>query len=197
MEVAEELAEYFISVSREFSPLEPGDIPDKRPDNGPRLERFEVAARFRKMRKPKSMIPGDIFPQLVNGCSDFLAIPLTAIYNDILATYVWPTCWKREFVTVIPKKSSLDSLKDLRNISCTMLASKVFESFVLDILKSQVKIRTNQYGGVRGLSTDFLLVQMWQEIRENLDDYRAGTVRTSIDYSKAFNRMSFQECLRP
>ena len=53
-------------------------------------------------------------------------------------------------------------------------------------LKSKVKVRSNQYGGVRGLSTESLLVQFWQEVLENLEDYQAGTVITSIDYSKAF-----------
>ena len=49
-----------------------------------------------------------------------------------------------------PKKSNPQSLGNLRNISCTMLASKIFESYVLDFLKEQVKLRTNQYGGIRG-----------------------------------------------
>lgn len=30
---------------------------------------------------------------------------------------------------------------------------------------------------------------------EDLEDYRAATIVTSIDYSKAFNRMSYQHCL--
>ena len=195
-EVSEVLADYFVKVSREFEPLQPGEIPAQMPTHGCKLlENFEVAARLKKMRKPKSMVPGDIYPNLVTDCSDFLAIPLTAIYNDILSTYIWPTCWKKEFVTVIPKRSSPQNLDDLRNISCTMLASKVFESFVLDSLKSQVKLRSNQYGGVKGLGTDSLLVQLWQETLENLEDYRAGTIITSVDYSKAFNRMSYQRCL--
>ena len=184
-QVGEVLADYFIQVSREFDPLEPADIPCHKPTGGASLEKFEVAARLRKLRKPKSLVPGDIFPKLVTQFADFLAIPLTAIYNDILQTYIWPTCWKREFVTIIPKKTNPETLADLRNISCTMLASKVFESFVLDLLKLQVKTRTNQYGGVRGLSTDSLLVQYWQTILQNSEDYRAGTVVTSIDYSKA------------
>ena len=36
---------------------------------------------------------------------------------------------------------------------------------------------------------------MWQKILENAEDYRASTVVTLIDYSKAFNRMGYQECL--
>ena len=66
---------------------------------------------------------------------------------------------------------------------------------MLDWLKDEVALRDNQYGGVKGLGTNHVLVHFWQEILENLEDYRAGTVITSIDYSKAFNRMSFQHCL--
>ena len=40
-----------------------------------------------------------------------------------------------------------------------------------------------------------MLVQLWLKILENAEDYRAGTVVTSIDYSKAFYHMSFQHCL--
>ena len=88
-----------------------------------------MLARLKKMRKLKSMVPGDIYPPLVTQFSDFLAIPLASIYNKILNTYIWPTRWKQEFVTVIPKKRCPESLSDLRNISCTMLASKVFDIF--------------------------------------------------------------------
>ena len=71
----------------------------------------------------------------------------------------------------------------------------MYESYVLDWAKKEVALRSNQYGGVKGLSTDHLLVNMWQQILENAEDYRSGTVVTSIDYAKAFNRMGFQECL--
>ena len=193
--VSEKLADYFIKVSQEFSPLEPGDIPAGKAEGREYLAVHEVARRIKTMRKPKSMVPGDVFPQLMTECSDFFALPLTCIYNEILTTHIWPPCWKKEFVTVIPKKSAPEGLGDLRNISCTLLASKIFETFVLDRLKREVKLRSNQYGGVRGLSTESLLAQLWQETLENLEDYRAGTVITSIDYSKAFNRMSYQHCL--
>ena len=117
---------------------------------------------------------------------DFFIILLTAIYNDILTTYIWPMCWKRKFVTVIPKKNSPQDLGDLRNISCTLLANKVFESFVLDGLKSEVKLRTNQYEGVRWPQHGQHMVQFWQKTLQNLEDYRKAMIVTSV----AFNRMS-------
>ena len=195
-DTAEELAHYFNRISDEFEPLSEGDVPLTREKEMPVLHEYEVAARIRKFRKPKSTVPGDIFPHLVTQFADFLAIPLTNIYNKITESRRWPRCWKNEFVTVIPQKSTQESISDLRNISCTLLASKMYESYVLDWLKEEVFLRSNQYGGVKGLSTDHLLVNIWQRIFENAEDYRAPTIVTSIDYAKAFNRMSYQECLK-
>ena len=196
VDIVEELATYFNRVSEEFEPLQPCQIPSTFSHGLPELMPHEVSTRIRRFCKPKSMVKGDIFPSLMTNYSDFFALPLASIYNEILRTFVWPTCWKREFVTVIPKKTGPQDFSDLRNISCTMLASKIFESYVLDMLKAQVRLRPSQYGGIKGLGTEHVLVQIWQTVLEDLDDYRAGSLITSIDYAKAFNRMSFQECLR-
>ena len=142
------------------------------------------------------MVSGDIFPQLMTLFADQLAIPLTNIYNTISTSAIWPVIWKKEFVTVIPKVSVPQSFGDLRNISCTMLASKVYESYVLNWAAEQVKLKVNQYGGVKGSGTPHMLLNIVQDICENAEDYRAATVITSIDYAKAFNRLSFQHCLR-
>ena len=193
-EAAEDLADYFNRISLEFNPLT--EAPPSTYDAGlPALRKYEVAGRIRRFRKPKSMVLGDIFPQLMTSYSDFFAIPLTDIYNTITATQTWPAVWKQEFVTVIPKKTNPQELSDLRNISCTMLASKIYESYVLDWVKEEVPLRQNQFGGVKGLGTEHVLFKLWQGILDNCEDYRAGTVVTSIDYSKAFNRMCFHRCL--
>ena len=156
-EAAEHLAVYFDRISQEFDPLTQEDIPFTYQAGIPILRTFEVASRIRRFRKPKSMVPGDIFLKLVTKFSDFLAIPLTMIYNEISRTLCWPAIWKKEFVTVIPKKTNPRSLGDLRNISCTMLASKMYESYILDWLKEEVSLRPNQYGGIKGLSTEHVL----------------------------------------
>lgn len=104
-EVAEELASYFNAISTEFSPLEPADIPVTFDKRRPDLTLAEVSMRIRKFRKPRSSVGRDIFPQLLTQFSDFLAIPLTNIFNKITRSKVWPLSWKVEYVTVIPKKS--------------------------------------------------------------------------------------------
>ena len=131
-EIAEDLSEYFVKVLREFDPLRPGETLMTREKGLPLLQNFEVASRIRRFHKPKSMVPGDIFPKIVTELSDFFALPLTNIYNEITRTGMWPACWKKEFVTVIPKVPCHEALSDLRNISCTMLSSKIYESYVLD-----------------------------------------------------------------
>ena len=96
------------------------------------------------------MVKTDIFPALVTKFHDLFAIPLTNIYNAITATGRWPISWKHEFVTPIPKKSVPESMEDLRNISCTALISKIYESYVLEWLELEVSLKPpNQFGGLK------------------------------------------------
>ena len=41
-----------------------------------------------------------------------------------------------------------------------------------------------------------MLIRTFQDIAEDLEDKRAATVLTAIDFAKAFNRLSYQHCLR-
>ena len=125
-EAAEELSLYFNRISSEFVPLDAQDIPTTRSIPIPPLELYQVAARLRSIRKPKSLVNTDIFPNLVTLFADQLAVPLGDIYNEVLRSGIWPAVWKREFVTAIPKKTVPETPNDLRNISCTALVSKVF-----------------------------------------------------------------------
>ena len=86
-------------------------------------------------------------------------------------------------------------MNDLRNISCTMLPSKIYESYILNWIQTEVKLKDNQYGGAKGCGTSHLLIGVWDEIMRGLEDDRAAIMLTSIDYAKAFNRLSFQRCL--
>ena len=195
-EISETLAEHFNAISSEFDGLNPDDVPTARSYTLPVLTKEMVAKRLTSIRKPKSKVKGDIFPKLVGRAAPYLAIPLMDIYNCITATAQWPDVWKTEYVTPIPKKTIPESADDLRNISCTQLLSKVYESFVLDWLVTQIDLRTNQFGGMKGSGAEHFLTELWQQVLENIEDQRASSLLTSIDYSKAFNRLNFATCLR-
>ena len=195
-EIAEEIATYFNRISHEFQPLDPFQIPKTYDRQLPMLSVGEVATKLRTCKKPSSRVDGDIFPVLVKTCANSLAIPLANIFNTITLTSVWPISWKKEIVSAIPKKKIPQGYGDLRNISCTKLFSKVYESYVLGWAMEEITLKDNQFGGVKGCSTSHMLLSIWSEICENCEDYRSGTVLTAIDYAKAFNRVSFQECLK-
>ena len=186
------LADNFNGISSKFEGLDPARMPSTYSSEVPILT---TAGRLRKIRKPKSMVRHDIFPSPVGPAADSLAAPLSDIYNTISATDTWPLLWKQEFVTPIPKKLLPASVNDLQNISCTALFSKVHESFVLGWLTEQVGMSSNQMGGMKGAGTEHYLVELFQLILEALEDPRAASVITSIDYSKAFNTLDFLHCL--
>ena len=94
------------------------------------------------------------------------------------------------------KRQNPTSFDQLRNISCTLLVSKIYESFLLRWTQEEVTTRVNQFGGVKGSSTEHYLLDAWEEILSGLEDHRAGIVLTSLDFSKGFNRVSHQYCLR-
>ena len=196
VDVAEKLAEHFNKISKEFDGLTPDQIPTAHSAPLPNITVEEVRDKLVSFRKPKSRVPGDIFPTLVDRAAPALAVPLSSIYNRIGESGDWPKDWKTEYVTPTPKTNLPSSPSDLRNISCTKLFSKVYESFILPQLTTQAKLRTNQYGGVKGMGTEHFLIEFWQRILEDIDDNRAGTLVTSIDYSKAFNRLDFASCLK-
>ena len=194
-EVADEVADFFNRISREFSPLEPSQIPMTYHRDLPPLSRSDVEKMLRSAKKTKSMVKGDIFPKLINEVAGIISLPLQDIYNSVLIDYIWPAIWKREYVTTIPKKNIPGGFSDLRNILCTLFISKVFESYVLKQVKEEVALKPNQFGGVKGCSTTHMIIEILQEICSNAEDYRSATVLTAIDYAKAFNRVSFQHCL--
>ena len=193
--IAEKLADHFNGISSEFDGLDPTQIPQTFSSPIQMITREAVTRRLISFKKPKSMVKHDIFPALVGDAAGYLAGPLTHIYNTITTTSTWPLKWKEEFVTPIPKKSVPESMNDLRNISCTALFSKVYESFVLGWLSEQVGMRENQLGGMKGAGTEHYLVELYQLILESLEDSRAASIITSIDYAKAFNRLDFLHCL--
>ena len=193
--VAEAAADYFNAISKEFRPLKHEEIPTSHDREIPELSVEQVAEQLRIQKKPGSMVKGDIFPKLINSISNSIAVPLTSIFNELARSKKWPKTWKTEYVTLIPKKSTPSAFSDMRNISCTSFYSKVFESFLLKWAMEEVSVKKNQYGGVKGKSTSHMLLEIWQQICSNGEDYRSATVLTSIDYAKAFNRLSYQECL--
>ena len=93
-EVAESLADHFNGISCEFEGLDPDNVPETFSSPVQLLTQEAVKTRLIQFKKPKSMVRHDIFPSLVSEAAQYLAGPLTYIYNTISMTSVWPLRWK-------------------------------------------------------------------------------------------------------
>ena len=88
-----------------------------------------------------------------------------------------------------------DGLSDCRNISCTNFWSKLLESILLERLRSEVEPDPIQFGGLKGCGAPHFLAEVWDYLLNALEDPGNVVNLCSIDFSKAFNRMSHTECL--
>ena len=155
-----------------------------------------MVEEIRKGKKPKSRVPGDIFINVLVDNVEVLARPISQIYNAVVEEGRWPSPWLTEYVNVIPKNNVPESPADCRNLSCTNFLSKVLERIVLRWAQQQVMPGHNQYGGQRGCATAHFLADILDQITDHLEDQRAAAILTSIDYSKAFNRLEHGAVLR-
>ena len=69
------------------------------------------------------------------------------------------------------------------------------EYFLLERLKEETSINTNQFGGLPGSGIDHYLAATWTDIMTALDQEDGVANLLSIDFAKAFNTMSHQACL--
>ena len=116
------------------------------------LPRIEVTAeqveqRLRTCEKPRGLLPGDIFPDLLTQYAGRLSEVVACVLNAAYKQETWPDIWKIESVSIIPESSNMENLNNVRNISCTPVLGKVMEYFVLERLKEEIGPRNNQYGG--------------------------------------------------
>ena len=191
------MAAFFNDISCQYSALDVNKLPDCfGVPVSLHLTVQEVEEKMKQSKKKPSALPGDINCRLYDQYPEMLAVPVTNIFNSIICSGVWPELWKREYVTIIPKIPSPQEASECRNISCTNFLSKLFESFVLGWAREEVIPKTNQYGGEPKASATQLLVETIDYVTSSLEDNRAGVVLSAVDFSKAFNRLDHEHCLR-
>ena len=193
-ETLEMVADYFSGVCNENAPIQESDriMTYDRPVY--LLTPEMVKKRIAESKKPSSTVPGDIPQKIIMRIIDTITLPITDIFNSV-PEWGWPEQWKKEYQTVIPKKPNPTSLSECRNLSCTNFLSKVLESFVIDSLRSEVSFSDLQYGGIKGSGTDNFLCEVWNNMLEILDSPGRAVAIMSLDFSKAFNRLSHKACI--
>ena len=181
------------AVSNEYSPVNNDQLPCYLPAlPPPQVTEYDVYLRLAKSKKTKSTLPIDIPDKLRRECSPHLAAPLSTIINDSLNKSLYPSLWKHEWVTPVPKITNPKEISDLRKISCTSDYSKLYEGFIKDWIMEDVceNIDIGQFGGQPGIGTEHMLVCFVDRILHLLDTHpdKSAVLATCLDWSAAFDR---------
>ena len=190
------MADFFNANSNECTPLDFSDIPCTFRQALPTISREDVIKKIKCVRKPNSQVPGDLPPALWTLGAKRLSEPIANIFNCITESKQWPQQRNIKYVTIIPKTMAPDTLGDCRNISCTNFWSKLYENFVHEWACLQIVPKTNQYRGEKKCGSTHFLLDALDEITSAMEDNRNVCIVTSIDFSKAFNRLQHSACLK-
>ena len=197
---AERIAEHFSDISKSFPPLSTDLLPDRvqsklksDPRRPPVVTVEDTWKKIESAKKPRSGVPFDLPKKITQEFSVELAGPLSRIISKIAERAIWPSHWKKEFVTPIGKIPQPETEDDLRPISLTAFFSKVTEHFVVMWLLEHIEhhIDFRQFGGVKGNSISHYLIEFINFILSNQENkVPTAVLACLIDFSKAFNRQN-------
>ena len=205
-ESIKQISQYFAQISQEYPPLNSAALPQRVHDNlnspeppdMPQISEHDVCEQFKKSKKPKSGVPGDLPKKLTEKFYAELAKPMTRIYQNIVSTKEWPTMWCTEYGIPLQKQTNPESEDQLRIISLTSFFSKIFENFVIEWILKYVgdKIDPNQYGGQSGNSITHYLIEFINFVLYNQDMTNPRAVMAVlVDFKKAFNRQNHNKLI--
>ena len=195
-EVGKLVLDYFAGIGGDTAPSPLPAVPVPLDAGLGNFDSARVLKLLQKHKKTTSTVPGDPMPHLVQRFPSDFAAPVAAIFNEVNRTSTWPSTWKKEYLTIIPKTPRPGSLSECRNISCTSYLSKVLEGVVLEKLRSELAPDPDQFGGLRGCGAEHMMVELWDRILRVMDDGDQAACLLGIDFEKAFNRMDHGHCLR-
>ena len=130
---------------------------------------------------------------LIKNAKSSLVGPITHICNLCLATGVFPDILKNALVHPIHKAGNRDSVGNYRPISVLTAISKILEKLINRRLVNYIKhnniLSANQFGFIKGKSTDDATLLLTETIAKNLDA-KKKVIGVFLDMSKAFDTVS-------
>ena len=145
---------------------------------------------LRNIKTNKASGPDNTPAWVLKDHAALLAPPLTAIFNCSLREGKLPNEWKMANIIPLPKSNTPASIhKDIRPISLTPIAAKVFESIVMECVDDTIvsNVDPKQFGGLAGTSTTDALVEMTHAWYETTDTRHTYVRIVLLDFSKAFD----------
>ena len=193
---AEMIADQFASIPNEYSSLQSEDvvIPVFSEDDIPQFEPFQVWFFLSKIATNKATVPGDFPAKLIKLFAAYLAEPLTDIINTSIKRGEYPTIYKFEVSTPVPKTYPPEKISQMRNISGLLNFDKIMEKLISQLMISDMETNMDptQYGNQRGVSIQHYLINMIHRILTVLDNNKRretfAVIANLIDWNNAFPR---------
>ena len=145
------------------------------------------------MKNGKASGPDRIPVGLVKDSSEFIALPLTLIYNASLVTGAFPNIWKVARVTPIFKSGARGDMNNYSPISVLSIFARILEKIVhdqlIDYLKEKRTLKKNQHAFRKLHSTNTSLVKSTDEWLNNIDSQKVN-MTMFLDLKKAFDTVN-------
>ncbi|CAK1602723.1 unnamed protein product [Parnassius mnemosyne] len=154
---------------------------------------YEIEAIITNLRNDSATGIDRIPSQLIKRAKNSLIPPITYMCNLCLKTGVFPDILKRALVHPIHKSGDRDSVENYRPISVLSALSKILEKVLnfrlTNFLKHNNIISDNQFGFVKGKSTEDATLILTETIAKHLDN-KSKVIGVFLDLSKAFDTVS-------
>ena len=145
------------------------------------LTNADILPLIRGLDKNKASGSDQISARMLSLCDDSIILPLKLIFENILATGVYPEKWKLADVTPIHKKGSKQLASNYRPISLLPICGKLFERLIFknlyNHLVSNGLITKNQSGFRPGDSTIYQLIDLVNDVHMSFGDKKSLEVR--------------------
>ena len=163
------------------------DMPDFR------ILPVDVQGELSRLNVGKAPGPDGLHPAILKPLSEVLAEPLTALFNESLASGKLPEDWKVANVTPIHKGGDRCSANNYRPVSLTSIIAKVMEKIVrkkiVDHLCNSKLLAAEQHGFMARRSCLSNLLCFLDEIHQRMD--RGEYVEVCyLDFQKAFDSVN-------
>ena len=158
-----------------------------------RITQSEVKDQLVSLNVKKSFGFDNIPARLLKDAADYIAYPLSYIFNMSLSKGVFPDTMKIAKVTPVYKKGEKDILGNYRPISVLPLLAKVLEKIInkqlLHYFETNNLFYDEQYGFRKNYSTKLSLASLVNVMSKSLDEGKI-TLGVFIDFRKAFDTIN-------
>ena len=147
-----------------------------------------------KLNSNKSTVQGYLAAKLYKEFAALISEPLTNVYNASLKQGEYPSIYKYEISTPVPKNYPVETVGQLRNISGLLTADKNFEELLSEIIISDMKDSADsaQFGNEKETSIQHYLIKMLHRIQSALDNNSRrqifAVIANMLDWNSAFVR---------